>query len=134
MGLRLKERIAVLVGLAAVFVIVTLTLRVAELRPFSVLIVVLAAMTAAGTIYEKKTGYNLFYSTATAVFAPVATVEPPPTTSVPIQASRTPTDHGTDPPPAVADLAPCHGAAFAVVLSAIAPGLPRRLSGVSSPA
>ncbi len=39
-------------------------IRVAELRSFSVLIVILAVITAMGTIFEKKTGYNVFYSTA----------------------------------------------------------------------
>ena len=74
-----EKRFAVLVGLVALFAIFTLTLRVAELRPFAILIVVLAVITATGTICEKKTGYNVFYATATAVFSPVATVDPAPT-------------------------------------------------------
>src|SRR5262245_50212092 len=74
-----QKKFAVLVALIAIFAIVTVTLRVAELRPFMVLIVVLATITAAGTIYEQKTGYNVFYSTAATVFAPAATVDPAPT-------------------------------------------------------
>ena len=58
-----QKRLAVLVALAALFAIVSLTLRVAELRPFVALIVVLATITALGTIYEKRTGDNVFYET-----------------------------------------------------------------------
>src|SRR5262245_36252092 len=74
-----QKRVAILLALIAVFVVFTLTLRVAELRPFAALIVVLAVITAAGTICEKKTGFNVFYSTASAVFSPIATVDPAPT-------------------------------------------------------
>jgi hypothetical protein len=127
-----QKKMAFLIGLAALFAIFTLTLRVAELRPFSVLIVVLAAMTAVGTIYEQKTGYNVFYSAATTVFSPVATVEPAPTElhvdpSVPGRPLITgPTRH----PLSVTSLL---GMAlpFAVVLAAMAPSTRRRLLWVS---
>ncbi len=71
-----QKRFAVLLALVAVFAVVSLCLRARELRPFSVLIVVLAVITATGTIYEKKTGHNVFYETAARVFSPVATVDP----------------------------------------------------------
>jgi O-antigen ligase/polysaccharide polymerase Wzy-like membrane protein len=78
-----QKRFAVLLGLALVFAAASLTLRVRELRPFSVLIVALAVLTATGTIVEKKTGYNAFYETAAKVFSPIATVDPAPTEANP---------------------------------------------------
>ncbi len=117
-----QKHIAVLFSLVAVFAIVTLKLRPAELRPFSVLIVVLALLAAAGTIYEKKTGYNVFYHAASTVFSPIASVEPSPTDINP-----TPT---VSPRPLITG-ATRHGLSdasilgmalpFAVVLAAIAP-------------
>jgi hypothetical protein len=74
-----QNHLAVLFSLVAVFAIVTLNLRAAELRPFSILIVVLAVITATGTIYEKKVGYNVFYETSAAVFSPIADVAASPT-------------------------------------------------------
>lgn len=74
-----QKKFAVLLALLAFFAVVTLTLRVAELRAFTALIAVLAMLTAVGTIYEQKTGYNVFYSTAETVFSPIATVDPTPT-------------------------------------------------------
>jgi O-antigen ligase len=123
-----QKRLAVLLSLAAVFAIVSLTLRVAELRPFSVLIVALALLTAAGTIYEKKTGYNVFYHAAATVFSPVAMVEPSPT-----EVNLAP---GTQPRPTVAgptrhplSVTSILGMAlpFAVVLAAVAPSRRRRV-------
>jgi hypothetical protein len=122
-----QKKLAVLLGLVAVFAIVTLTLRVAELRPFAVLIVVLALITAAGTIYEQKTGYNAFYSTATTLFSPVATVDPAPT-----DLSLDPKFPGrpliTGPTRHALSVTSLLGMAlpFAVVLAAIAPNLRRR--------
>jgi O-Antigen ligase len=89
-----QKKLAVLVGLAAVFAIVALTLRVAELRPFAVLIVVLATLTALGTVYEKQTGTNVFYETAATVFSPVANVDPSPTEIEPDEDSGRPTITG----------------------------------------
>lgn len=74
-----EKKLALLVAMVAIFAVFALSLRVGELRAFSVLIVVLATITALGTIYEEKSGENLFYSTAEGVLAPIATVEPPPT-------------------------------------------------------
>lgn len=123
-----QKKFAVLVALVAVFAIVTLTLRVAELRPFMVLIVVLATITAAGTVYEQKTGSNLFYSTAATVFSPVATVDPSPT-----DLSLDPAHPGrpliTGPTRHALSVTSLLGMAlpFAVVLAAIAPSLRRRM-------
>ncbi len=123
-----QKRLAVLLALAAVFVIVSLTLRAAELRPFSVLIVVLAVITAAGTIYEKKTGYNVFYDTAATVFSPVATVEPSPTLIDP-NPNTTPRPVITGPTRHALSATSILGMAlpFAVVLAAIARGRRRRV-------
>jgi len=44
-----------------------------------VLIVILASITALGTIYEEKAHDNLFYSTASSLLSPIAEVEPAPT-------------------------------------------------------
>ncbi len=116
-----------LIGLVAVFAVFTLTLRVAELRAFSILIVVLAMITALGTVVEKKTGYNVFYSTATQVLSPVAAVDPAPTDVAPNPNESRPLIAGpTRHPLSVATIL---GMAlpFAVVLAAIAPTLRRRL-------
>jgi hypothetical protein len=122
-----QKRIAVLVALVAVFVIVTLTLRVAELRPFAVLIVVLAMITALGTIYEKKTGENLFYETATKVFSPIATVDPAPTEVDPEVSQGRPLITGPTRHPLSVTSILGMALPFAVVLAAIAPDLRRRL-------
>jgi hypothetical protein len=122
-----QKRLAVLIGLVAIFAIISLTLRVAELRPFTVLIAVLAVLTATGTIYEMKTGYNVFYSTATTVLSPIADVDPSPTEIDPAFNRGRPTITGpTRHPLSVTSLL---GMAlpFAVVLAAIAPTTRRRL-------
>jgi hypothetical protein len=122
-----QKRLAVLFALAAMFAVVALTLRVAELRPFAVLIVALATLTALGTIYEKETGYNVFYSTAEAVFSPLANVDPSPTEINPDfdQGRPTitgPTRHGLSVTSILSMALP-----FAIVLAAIAPTTRRRL-------
>ncbi len=123
-----QKKLAVLLGLVAIFAFVALTMRVAELRPFAVLIVVLATLTAVGTIYEQKAGYNLFYETASAVFSPIATVDPAPTdiSHNPKVPGRPMIAGPTRHPLSVASLL---GMAlpFAVVLAAVAPTLRRRL-------
>ena len=122
-----EKRIAVLFGLVAIFAIASLTLRVAELRPFAVLIVVLAVITALGTIYEKQSGENLFYSTAQSLLSPVAEVEPASTNVNPEVDQGRPLITGpTRHPLSVTSLL---GMAlpFAVVLAAIGPTTRRRL-------
>lgn len=123
-----QKQLAVLVSLLAIFGIFSLTLRVSELRRFSVLVVVLAVLTAAGTIYEQKTGYNVFYSTAEVVFSPVASVDPSPT-----EINANPTHPGrpliVGPTRHALSVASMLGMAlpFAVVLAAVAPSPRRRL-------
>jgi hypothetical protein len=123
-----QKRLSVLLALAVVFAIVTLTLRPAELRGFSVLIVVLALITALGTIYEKRTGYNVFYETAATVFGPVATVDPSPTDINP-DPNATPRPTITGPTRHALSVTSILGMAlpFAVVLAALAPDWRRRI-------
>lgn len=78
-----EKRLAMLVSLVGVFAVFAVSMRVTELRAFATLIVVLATITSLGTIYEQKTGDNLFYSTASSVLSPVAEVEPAPTEGSP---------------------------------------------------
>jgi hypothetical protein len=122
-----EKKVAVLLSLVAIFAIASLTLRVAELRPFSVLIVCLAVITALGTVYEKRAGDNLFYSTAESVLSPIAEVEPASTNTDPsVDAGRPLITGPTRHPLSVTSLL---GMAlpFAVVLAAIAPTTRRRL-------
>ena len=123
-----QKHLAVLFSLAAVFAIVTLNLRASELRPFSVLIVVLAVITATGTIYEKKTGFNVFYETSSAVFSPVADVAPSPTDVNP-DPSTTPRPTITGPTRHALSVTSILGMAlpFAVVLAAMTPVRRRRI-------
>jgi O-antigen ligase/polysaccharide polymerase Wzy-like membrane protein len=122
-----QKRLAVLLALIAVFAIFTLTLRVAELRPFAVLIVVLAAITALGTVYEKQTGYNAFYSTASAALSPLATVDPAPTEINPAVEAGRPTITGPTRHPLSVTSILGMALPFAVVLAAVAPTTRRRL-------
>lgn len=122
-----QKRLAVLVSLVAVFAIFATTLRVAELRPFAVLIVVLALITAVGTIYEKKSGTNLFYDTATSVFSPVASVDPPATEANPEVNQGRPLITGPTRHPLSVTSILGMALPFAVVLAAVASNLWRRL-------
>ena len=123
-----QKRLALLFSLIAVFVIIARTLRVGELRPFGTLIVVLGVLTALGTIYEEKTGYNVFYEASTALYSPVATVDPAPT-----EAATDPTLIGrpviTGPTKHALSVASILGMAipFAVILAALAGELRRRV-------
>jgi O-antigen ligase len=74
-----EKKLFVLLGLLALFAIFAVSLRVTELRAFGVLLVILATMTSLGTIYEQKSGENIFYSTSASVLAPIASVEAAPT-------------------------------------------------------
>jgi hypothetical protein len=121
-----QKHLAVLFSFGAVFAIVALNLRAAELRAFSVLIVSLAVLTAMGTIYEKKSGYNVFYETAHTVLSPIASVDPAPTEIDSTTESRPtitgPTRHALSVTSLLGMALP-----FAVVLAAIAQDRRRRL-------
>ena len=123
-----QKKLAVLIGLVAIFAIFSLTLRISELRSYAALIVVLAAIAAVGTIYEEKTGDNIFYSTATTVLSPIAIVDPAPTdvTADPNAPGRPMVAGATRHPLSLTSIL---GMAlpFAVVLAAVAPTMRRRL-------
>jgi hypothetical protein len=123
-----EKRIALLFSLVAVFAVFAVSLRVTELRAFGVLIVVLASLTSAGTIYEQKTDTNLFHTTAAAIFSPIATVE-----QAPIEEAGGPAEPGrpliSGPTRHALSVASLLGMAvpFAVLFAALAPDLKRRL-------
>lgn len=122
-----QKKLAVLAALVALFAIAARTLRVAELRAFGVLLVVLATLTAMGTVYEKETGVNPFFTVAAKVFSPVAYVEPSPTEADPEYDEGRPTitgptGHGLSITSILSMVLP-----FAVVLAAIAPTGRRRV-------
>jgi O-Antigen ligase len=122
-----QKKLAVLFALFALFAIVTLTLRVAELRSFSALIAVLATITAIGTIYEEKTDENIFYTTASSVFSPIATVDPPQTEeSIPGRPGRPVITGPTRQSLSVTSILGM-SIPFAVVLAAVAPTMRRRI-------
>src|SRR5262249_39211936 len=121
-------KLVLLITLIGLFAVFSVSLRVTELRAFGVLIVVLACITALGTIYEEKAHDNLFYSTAATVLAPIAEVEPAPT-----EAGDNPSSPGrpmiSGPTRHALSLATILGMAvpFAVVFAAGAPTTRRRL-------
>jgi O-antigen ligase len=123
-----QKHLAVLFSMGAVFAIVALNLRASELRSFSILIVILAIITATGTIYEKKTGYNVFYEVSGKVFSPIADVDHSPTEVNPNPAT-TPRPTITGPTRHALSVTSILGMAlpFAVVLAAITPTWRRRL-------
>jgi hypothetical protein len=123
-----EKRLVLLITLVGLFAVFSVSLRVTELRAFGVLIVVLASITALGTIYEEKAHENLFYSTATTVLSPIAEVEPAPT-----EAGADPSAPGrpmiSGPTRHALSVATILGMAvpFAIVFAAGAPSLRRRL-------
>jgi hypothetical protein len=123
-----EKRLALLVSMFAVFAVFAVSLRVTELRNFAVLIVVLATLTSLGTIYEQKTGENLFYSTASSVLGPIAEVAPGPT-----EAGANPSDPGrpliSGPTRHALSVASLLGMAvpFAVMFAAMTPSRRRKL-------
>jgi hypothetical protein len=60
-------RLALLLAYSVFFLIAASSIRPTELQPFMTLILVLATLTAIGTIYEFKSNVNLFYSWSRAV-------------------------------------------------------------------
>ena len=71
------KQLALLGANCALFYVVAVTLRPTELKAFATLMVILAALMAAGTLWEYRTDTNVFYDTAAKVFSPVATVASP---------------------------------------------------------
>lgn len=87
-----------LLSYVAFFFIVAFTLRPEELRAFGRLILVLTSITALGTLYESRTGYNVFYVLWGKLLSPIASVIASPTNLHPGDGARAvivgPTEHG----------------------------------------
>lgn len=94
-----EKQIAQLLGYVGFFFIVSKTVRPSEIKPFGKLILVLACVTAFGTLLEARTGYNIFYSLSTTLLKSIATIPRAPTNIHPtIDQGRKvivgPTNHG----------------------------------------
>jgi hypothetical protein len=76
------KKVLLLWANVALFYAVARTVRPSELRAFSVLLVTLACLTAAGTIWEYRTDYNIFYDLAHRLFSSFASVAPTPTAAL----------------------------------------------------
>jgi hypothetical protein len=90
-----RNQLLLLVTYMALFWVVATVVRPSELRRFSVLIVVLATITAAGTIWEYRTDYNVFYDLANKLFGAFASVESVPRSTLDSRDETFgPTQHG----------------------------------------
>ena len=98
-GLALN-RLALLCAFVMLAFFAVSAVRPEELPRFSALIVLLAGVTALGVIWERRTGFNVFYEFFGGLFEPIASVAPPPTEIEPDperEARKTivgPTEHG----------------------------------------
>jgi O-antigen ligase len=72
------KKVVLLFGNLALFYVVATVIRPTELRAFGILIIALATLAAAGTIWEYRTDYNVFYDLAAKAFGGVASVAPVP--------------------------------------------------------
>jgi O-antigen ligase len=94
------NRLALLCAFVMLAFFAVSALRPEELPRFSALLVFLAALTALGVIWERRTGFNVFYEFASSLFSPIADVAPAPTEISPdpaVEARKTivgPTEHG----------------------------------------
>src|SRR5262249_44799276 len=66
------------------FLIIATQVRRAEIPAYGRLVLVLAVITALGTLYESRTGYNVFYDLTGKLLSPIANVGPSPTNIHPI--------------------------------------------------
>lgn len=89
------KQFALLASFGGLFLFVATVIRPSELRNFGVLIVVLAAVTAIGTIYEYRSGVNVFYDLADQLLGGFASVKAPPASTLDSRAEVFgPTEHG----------------------------------------
>jgi O-antigen ligase len=90
------KKLALLLGYVLFYVLVTSILRPSDVRAFVTLTIVLACITAIGTIIQFRTGTNLFFSWGAKIFGPVGlTIDPPPAGDRFGRAAITgPTEHG----------------------------------------
>lgn len=95
-----QNRLAILLSFVIFAWFTTAAMRPAELGNFSVLLVVLATIAAVGVIWERRTGFNIFYDLIGHIFDPIARVAEAPTeiNPDPTRESRKqivgPTEHG----------------------------------------
>jgi hypothetical protein len=86
-----------LVAYGVFFFLVIATIRPQEMPAFSRLVLALTCLTALGTFYESRTGYNVFYVWSGQLLHPIASVAHAPTNIHPLYGSKTvvgPTQHG----------------------------------------
>jgi hypothetical protein len=86
-----------LIAYGVFFFVVIATIRPDEMPAFSRLILALACLTALGTLYESRTGYNVFFAWSAKLLRPLATVAPPLTSIHPLYGDKVivgPTKHG----------------------------------------
>ena len=86
-----------LIAYGVFFFVVIATIRAEEMPAFSRLILGLTCLTALGTFYESRTGYNVFFLWSSQLLHPIATVLPSPTVIHPRFGAKTvvgPTQHG----------------------------------------
>ena len=72
------KKLAILVSFVLLYVVVVSGLRASELGAFQTLVVILAAISALGVIYEYRTGINVFYDWSARFLPGVFSVEQPP--------------------------------------------------------
>jgi O-antigen ligase len=92
-----EKQLAELLGFVTFFFLVATIVRVSELRAWARLVLFLACLTAVGTLYESRTGFNPFYIWSAKLLSPIAKVMASPTEIHPINGRKTvvgPTEHG----------------------------------------
>jgi GT2 family glycosyltransferase len=95
-----QNRLALLLSFVIFAWFTVAAMRPAELSNFSLLLVVLATITAVGVIWERRTGFNMFYDLIGRIFDPIARVAEAPTEINPDPTKEArkvivgPTDHG----------------------------------------
>lgn len=72
------KKLSLVCAFVVFFYIVATSLRSSELRGFSMLVVILGTITAIGTIYEYRTGHNLFFDYATRALSSFASIHAEP--------------------------------------------------------
>jgi O-antigen ligase len=93
-----EKRVSQLLSYVTFFFVVVAIVRPAEMMAFAKLILGLTVLTAVGTLYEARSGYNVFYLWSAKLLHPIATVLASPTIIHPVDGNRPqvvgPTDHG----------------------------------------
>ena len=67
-----EKAVSQMLGYIAFFLIIATQVRRAELPAFGRLVLALAIITAVGTLYESRTGYNVFYDLSSKLLSPIA--------------------------------------------------------------